>query len=69
MKTKFQITRTDGTPLPETAKFFVLRLDDHEGPDNLACRAALTMYVREAWDVDPDAAKAAHDLLMQTQAQ
>ena len=66
MTGKFKVERTDGRPLPETARFFCLRLDDPSKPDNRACRAALVTYIREAWELDPDAAQAAHKLLWET---
>jgi hypothetical protein len=66
---KFIVTRKDGKSLPETARFFVMRLDDASKPDYMACRAALVMYVREAMEIDQEAALAAHKLLSQTPRQ
>lgn len=66
MKTKYLITKTDGTPVDPNARYFVLRLDDPTKPDNKAARKALVTYVREAAVADPAAAMAAMDLMTET---
>jgi hypothetical protein len=63
---KFTITRTDGKPIEEGARFFVLRLDKKTRPDNNACRAAVVTYIREAHNLDPEAAMAAQKVLHET---
>lgn len=63
---KYKITKTDGTPVNPSARYFVLRLDDPTRPDNQAARAALAIYAREAHDVAPGAAQAAMEALEET---
>lgn len=47
IKHKYNITRADGSPVDPQGKYFVLRLDIHDGCDQthvLACRAAARTY-------------------------
>lgn len=61
---KYQLTRTDGKPIPVTARFFILRLDAHGKPETRAARAAVLHYASEVRTIDPDAARAAERTLM-----
>jgi len=53
LKPKYQITHADGTPCDPAAKYFILRLDYHEGCDRkhvAACRAAARTYAGQIAD-------------------
>jgi hypothetical protein len=63
---KYIIAKADGTPVDPEAKYFVLRLDKKDRPDNRACRAALQMYCQEVYGIDMEAFEAASNLLAET---
>lgn len=49
LKAKYKITHTDGAPCDPEAKYFVLRLDNHEGMDAFhvsCCREAAKLYAQ-----------------------
>ena len=49
LKPKYTITHADGSPCDPNAKYFVLRLDYHEGMDEYhiaCCRVAAEVYAR-----------------------
>jgi hypothetical protein len=61
---KYILTRTDDQPIPETARFFILRLDEHGKPETRVARAAVANYAAEVNEIDPDAARAATRALL-----
>ena len=50
---KFNVQRVDGTPLPETAVFFALRLDFHgDDEETVAARDAVLQYAASIGDIN-----------------
>lgn len=60
---KYTLTRKDRKPVPETARFFVLRLDRHNSPETEAARLAVEYYARLVRDIDREASEAAYRAL------
>lgn len=60
---KYILTRKDGKPIPETAKFFVLRIDNHGKAETAAAQAAVLHYAQAVLPIDPDASAAAYRAL------
>lgn len=57
---KYTLTRKDGKPIPETAKFFVLRIDNHGKEETIAAQSAVLHYAETVLPIDPDASAAAY---------
>ncbi len=66
LKAKYAISHTDGSPCDPNAKYFVLRLDYHEGMDEYhiaCCRVAAEVYARGIADHLPALSAALMDVL------
>lgn len=64
MKPKYQITKTDGSPVDPSAVYFILRLDAHGKPEETdAARRAVECYASAVRQADHEAAAAALAIL------